>query len=63
MSTLRLHSIRKKPIYDTNQYSNKLYLIFTADAYYHLGEFEKSLMFFYRALHKCQIGSEGEEIR
>ena len=33
------------------------------DAYYHLGEFEKSLMFYYRALHKCQSGSECEEIR
>ena len=41
----------------------KLFLILIADAFYHLGEFEKSLMFYYRALHKCQIGSEGEEIR
>ena len=36
---------------------------FIGDAYYHLGEFEKSLMFYYRALHKCQSGSEYEDIR
>ena len=37
--------------------------IFIGDAYYHLSEFEKSLMFYYRGLHKCQSGSECEDIR
>ena len=37
--------------------------LFLGDAFYHLGEFEKSLMFYYRALHKCQSGSECEDTR
>lgn len=33
------------------------------EAHYHMGEFEKSLMFFYRALYRCTNGSDEEEIR